>query len=1146
MTSHGLVSPTQRSVRKYYETLEGFRNQRVSDEMNVRSAFQSLLADTARLKGWTLVPELSAHSGGSLVRPDATLRDANSLPRGYWEAKDTKDDLDSEIRRKIAHGYSLSNTIFEDTQTGVLYQNKQEVRRVPLGDPKELARLLNQFYGYAEPDIEGFEEAVEEFQERVPELARGLADKIREAHKDNPRFIEAFAQFFTLCQTALNPNIRVEAVDEMLVQHLLTERLIRTIFDNPDFTNRNAIAQEVKRVIDALVSQSFSQQEYLKKLDRFYVAIEQAARTLTDFSEKQHFLNSVYERFFQGYSVKVADTHGIVYTPQPIVDFMCASVAEVLEKEFGKSLSSSDVYIIDPCTGTGNFIVNLLRRISKRDLPRVYREQLFANEVMLLPYYIAALNIEHAYYDLTGAYEPFEGLCFVDTLDLAEGSQTQLGFMNEANTRRVERQKRTPITVVIGNPPYNMNQQNENDNNKNRKYAVIDRRVSETYAKASKASNKNALSDPYVKFFRWATDRLQGRDGIVAFVSNNSFVDQYAFDGMRKHLLQDFTEIYHVDLHGNVRRNPKLSGTTHNVFGIQVGVGITLAIRKKGVAPAFRPADVGSVAPPDADLKVGATRAVDNSGLGYHRVPEDWRKEQKLGWLVQSGTVASVKWTNPKSAPDNSWLATEHADEFQNFMALASKAAKVLKPASLETIFKTYSVGVKTNHDEVVYDFQAETLIERVRQLIEDYNGEVDRYKRSDKKISVDEFVNYRHIKWSGNLKLGVTRGNYAVFEQANIRRSLYRAYCRRTLFFDRLLNERVYRIPLIFPTDATEKENRLICCTIDSQMPFSALVTDVIPSHAPGGRPGQCFPFYVYNEDGTNRRENVTDWALEHFRERYGDKKITKWDIFHYVYGVLHHPAYRAKFAENLKRELPRIPLIGACHSDPSADGEESRPVPRRESGTKNPALKNQSEIPRSARDDRPPQDCKSTGHGSATGFWAVANAGKELADLHIDYEKLEPYPLKFVETPSVAPGFSPARAALKGGSTVGADGVRPKAERRSALPIPLSYRVEDKMRLSKDRKSLKMNESLTLAGIPPEAFEYRLGNRSALEWVIDQYQVTEDKHSGIRSDSNRPDDPEYIVRLVGQVVRVSLETVRLVSSLPALVDSGSNGQSS
>jgi predicted helicase len=516
MAPRDLISPTHRSIRRYYESVEALQRQRVFNEMSTRSAFEYLLGDVARLKGWTLVAELSGKSGGSLIRPDGTVRDANSLPRGYWEAKDTQDDLDTEIKKKAALGYPLSNIIFEDTQTGFLFQNKQKVNGpFALGNPKELAALLNQFFSYVEPDIEGFDEAVEEFKERVPELARGLVQKIQEAHKDNSRFRAAFEKFFELCQNALNPNIRVEAVDEMLVQHLLTERLFRTIFNNPEFVKRNAIAAEVERVIEALVSRSFDRTEYLKSLDRFYHAIEGAARLLSDFSEKQHFLNTVYERFFQGYSVKVADTHGIVYTPQEIVNFMCASVAEVLEKEFGKSLSSPDVFIIDPCTGTGNFIVNLMRRVPRRDLPRMYREQLFANEVMLLPYYIAALNIEHAYYELTGTYEPFEGLCFVDTLDLAEGSQHRLGFMTEKNAERVERQRQAPITVVIGNPPYNANQLNENDNNKNRTYQIIDKRIRDTYAGDSNATLKNKLYDPYVRFLRWASDRLQTRDGVI-------------------------------------------------------------------------------------------------------------------------------------------------------------------------------------------------------------------------------------------------------------------------------------------------------------------------------------------------------------------------------------------------------------------------------------------------------------------------------------------------------------------------------------------------------------------------------------------------------------------------------------------------------
>jgi len=1068
MTGHHLITPTHRSIRKYCENVAALHAQGVLNEMSVRSPFESLLQETARLKDWTFIAELSGKSGGAIIRPDGTLRDRNSLPRGYWEAKDTQDDLDTEIKKKIARGYPLSNIIFEDTQTAVLFQGKQKINGpYILGNPKELAALLNQFFSYTEPDIEGFEEAVDEFKERVPDLARGLVEKIQQAHKDNARFQAAFEKFFELCRTALNPNIRVEAVDEMLVQHLLTERLFRTVFNNPEFVKRNAIAAEVERVIDALVSHSFDRTEYLKSLDRFYRAIEGAARLLPDFSEKQHFLNTVYERFFQGYSVKLADTHGIVYTPQEIVNFMCASVAEVLEKEFGKSLSSPDVYIIDPCTGTGNFVVNLLRRMPGRDLPRVYREQLFANEVMLLPYYIAALNIEHAYYELTGSYEPFEGLCFVDTLDLAEGSQHSLGFMTQKNAERVERQRRTPITVVIGNPPYNMNQQNENDNNKNRKYEIIDRRVAETYAKHSAASNKGALSDPYVKFFRWASDRLKERDGIVCFVSNNAFVGGVAFDGFRKTLAEEFNVVYHFDLKGNARttgeRRRREGG---NIFHdlIKVGVGVTVLVRHAGHGRAT---------------------------FQYHAVQDYWKATQKAEYLSSFESVVRVPWQTLRADSKGNWLTIKGPTEFGTFPTIGSRAARAAKGADAEAIFKTFSRGLETARDEWTYSFGQRELAENVNRLINNYNAEVDRWRRAGRPGDVDSFVTYdkTKIKWCSRLKEALHREISAEFIGDNMHEALYRPYAKRFAYVDPVLTHRPGVFPEAFPCGITEPENRVITISdIGHRSPgTSALVSDCIADlHLCASDSHQCFPFYLYNEDGTNRHENMTDWALEHFRKNYKDKKITKWDIFHYVYAVLHHPEYRAKYAENLKRELPRIPL--------------------------------------------------------ANDFWGFSRAGKELARLHIEYESLEPHPLKFIETSSGVLGADVAASLPRHG------GVKPplqKAERRSALQsadlkvgatIPLSYRVEDKMRLAKNHRSLKVNDSLTLGGIPPETFEYRLGNRSALEWVIDQYQVTEDKHSGIRSDPNRPDDPEYIVRLVGQVIRVSLETVKLVKSLPAL----------
>jgi len=1028
MSSPSPIKPTHKAIKTYYQALKTFARQDVEQESAVSSAFQNLLDETGRHFGWTLIPQFAESAEGRTVRPDGTFRDDYYMTRGHWEAKDSRDHLESEMQGKIARGYPLTNIIFEDTRQAFLYQNGEKAMQADITQAQALADLLNAFFAYTEPAHESFDKAIGEFQVRVPDLARGLVEKISEAHQNNRRFIDAFAAFYELCRKSLNPNLRAAAVDEMLVQHLLTERLFRTIFDNPDFTRRNVIAAEVEKVIDALVSKSFDRHEFLKSLDRFYLAIESAAATIESFTEKQHFLNSVYERFFQGYSVKVADTHGIVYTPQEIVDFMCSSVAEVLQSEFGKTLGDPGVNILDPCTGTGNFIVNLLRRIPKKDLPRMYREQLFANEVMLLPYYIAALNIEHAYYEQTRAYEPFEGLCFVDTLDLAKGRQGTFGFMTQENVARVEREKAAQITVVLGNPPYNAWQLNENDNNKNRKYEIIDRRVSETYARDSKASNKNALSDMYVKFFRWAVDRLNGRDGIVAFVTNNSFVDQIAFDGMRKHFLQDFTRLYHLHLEGNVRQNPKLSGTAYNVFGIQVGVGITIALR---------------------------CERHRQRRLLFHRVEKTLRRQQKLAWLAAHGDARGVKWEKLKPDQRHTWLVPENGEEFAAFLPLGTKAAKAVRNGTAEVIFATYSGGVKTNRDEIVYDFQRRALVERVDDFIDAYNAEVDRYKRKGKGANIDDFVRYERIKWSETLKANVTRGRYIDFDEAQVRAALYRPFTKRLLYFNETLAERRYHFAQFFPVSSTEEENLAIALSDIAYRAntFSALIANsIVDLHLCASLDGhQCFPFYVYDEDGSNRRENITNWALKHFREHYRNRRITKWDIFYYVYGVLHHPGYRERFAENLKRELPRIPL--------------------------------------------------------APDFRAFSAAGKKLAQLHLDYEKREPWPLEWIEAPGV----------------------------------PLSYRVEDKMRLNKDKTSLKVNGSLTLAGIPPEVFRYRLGNRSALEWVVDQYQVSEDKRSAVRSDPNRPDDPEYIVRLVGQVVRVSIETMKAVDALPADFGSGS-----
>ncbi|HPT27228.1 MAG TPA: N-6 DNA methylase, partial [Bryobacteraceae bacterium] len=969
---------------------------------------------------WLLISEPPTRAFGTrLIIPDATLQDEYSIPRAYYEAKDTHDDLDLEIRKKLAAGYPASNIIFEDSARAVLYQNEAPVLDIDLNKEPALTDLLTTYYHHRRPDIDGFENAMAAFQAKIPDIAATLERKVASALSNRRQFASVFDNFLTLCRASLNPALSPEQVQEMLVQHLLTERLIRRVFDYEEFVSTNVIASEVERVITALASQEFSRKSFLKDLDPFYNTIESTASTLTEFADKQHFLDRVYEKFFQAYSPDTADTHGIVYTPPEIVHYMCASVAAALENEFQRPLGSPGTYILDPCTGTGNFIAHLIQSfIPRRNLEEMYRSQLFANEVMLMPYYIASLNIEHAYWERMGERRPFEGLCFVDTLDMAEAPQ--LGLFTEKNTARVQRQKDAPINVIIGNPPYNVGQKSENDNNKNRAYKEIDRRIRETYSKDSSATNKNALSDAYVKFFRWATDRIGNQDGILCFVSNNSFVVKEAFDGMRGHLAREFTLIDHIDLHGDIRVNRQISGTKHNVFGIQTGVGVTLAIRKSGASCRLR----------------------------YHRVPEMWTKREKLGFLRN----AEIPWQTLIPDAAHNWLVPENADEFARF-------------TPINDLFSLYSGGVKTNRDDVVYDFQLDALESRVRQFIDNYNSELDRYKRAGCPAEIDAFVNNDLLKWSRDLKLDLKRGHSASFDEANpptpevrerrerapaeaadlrvrerrervpvpsskLRQSLYRPFTKRWLFFDRILNEEVYQLPAIFPPG---QPCRVINCTSEPQIEFSALATDTIPCLHLGGRQGQCFP-----------ESHITDSALDLFRANYQTDSITRSAIFHYIYALLHHPAYRARYAEALKKELPRIPF--------------------------------------------------------APDFAAFARIGERLVDLHIHYESAEPYDLKWTENPEA----------------------------------PYSLVLDDKMRLSKDRHSIEYNRCLTLTGIPPEAFEYRLGHRSALEWVIDQYRVKRDEKDQITSGPNRPDDPEYILRLVGQVITVSLETQRLVAELP------------
>ena len=1023
------IKPTHKPIKNYYAELEEYAKVGAEHEGAVRTAFQNLLQHYCRQADLILVCEKTRYTPEKRrIQIDGEVVDAFDLPHGHWEAKDTHDDLPTEARKKSEAGYPFKNIIIQSPTRALLYQNGHLRLDVDLTDPSNLINLLNTFFAYREENIVDWYAAVEEFKEKVPVLGRGVAKRIETEMQDNPLFRQAFENFHQQCRASIDSNLTEPQVEEMLIQHLLTERIFRTVFDNPDFTNRNIIAQEIEKVIQILTRRSPSRSEFLRPLDPFYVAIEKTAATITDFSQKQAFLNTVYEQFFQGFSVDIADTHGIVYTPQPIVDFMVKSIEHVLMTEFGRSLSDMGVHIIDPFVGTGNFIVRLMQEIQGRRLPQKYREELHCNEVMLLPYYIASLNIEHAYFEKTGDYEPFPHICFVDTFDtfglMDAAHQTgEFAYFTQENTLRVEEQKDTPMFVVIGNPPYNASQDNENDNNRNRRHAGVDARVRDTFAADSNAQSKNKLYDPYVKAFRWAMDKI-GDEGIVVFVTNNGFIDRQMFDGMRKHLSEEFDTLYILDLGGSIRKGQ--SGDA-NVFGIQVGVSINILVKSK--------------------REDGSSTA----RILYNDETSDLSKTRTFAFLEENQHVGNVVWRELTPDKRHTWLTEGLQVDFDTFIPIGSKSAKAVQGDVEGTLFKTYSLGVSTNRDAWVYNFNRTSLTENVQRMIKCYNAQTLEWVGTKNKsgVNLDDFVDSdpQKISWSENLKRKLRGGQLAEFAESKLRESLYRPFTKANLFFDRVLNERVYVFPSIFPIPDAEKENRVICVAgIGDRKGFGCLATSSIPSLDLAFEKNQCFPFYTYDEDGTNRRENITDWTLTQFRTRYRDDTITKWDIFHYTYGILHHPDYRERYQENLKRDLPHIPF--------------------------------------------------------AEDFWGFAKAGARLADLHVNYESQPEYDkLDPIETPG--------------------------------MQVDLSV---ERMKFSKDKTRLKYNDFLTLESIPTEVFDYRLGNRSALEWVVDQYRVKVDKRSGIKNDPNRAEDAEYILRLIGQIITVSLETVDIVNRLPAL----------
>jgi len=756
------LKPTHTPIRDYYTVLKQYEQYDLTNEGTVGNPFAILLDICAKKVNATFAPQYSMSSpkGNRIVIDGAIISEEYKLPLAYWEAKDMDDDLPKAIQEKRDKGYPFDNIVFQNPERAILFQNEEVALDTDITDPENLVEVLQRLFSYSRITFGDWYEAVDKFRDRIPALAKRLKELVEQERKTNTEFKKAFAGFYQTCCASINPDLSQAAVEEMLIQHILTERIFRKVFDRSDFTSRNIIAIEIEKVSRALMQCSVSRDEFLKPLNPFYSAIEEAATHCKDFSEKQHFLNTVYERFFRGFSVKVADTHGIVYTPQPIVDFMVNSVEYLLKTEFNRSLSDTGVHIIDPFVGTGNFIVRLMQDIQKTALEDKYRHELHCNEVLLLPYYIANLNIEQEFLNHTKKYLPFEGIAFADTFELFDQLQEEL--FTEENTKRVEQQKAKDMFVVIGNPPYNAGQQNENDNNKNRKYPKMDKQIKDTYVEDSIAQLPNKLYDPFVRAFRWASERI-GDSGIVAFVTNNSFISDWTFDGMRKHLVKEFNTLYLLNLGGNMRKGQADS----NVFGITVGVSIAILVR--------------------------TGEPIDSPHIYYNDETELLSKTQTFHFLKTHNNLGNITtWEKIQPNEKHTWLTEGLHDDFGTLIPMGTKEAKEEKRTAETTegvIFKNFSLGVSTNRDVWVYNFNQDTLLDSVKRMLKTYTAEVDRWGHqvaewksgNAPEPKIDDFVvpDDTKIKWSSSLKDKLKSGKAAHFSPEKVREALYRPFTK-------------------------------------------------------------------------------------------------------------------------------------------------------------------------------------------------------------------------------------------------------------------------------------------------------------------------------------------------------------------------------
>ena len=870
---------------------------------------------------------------------------------------------------------------------------------------------------------------------------------------------DAFDTFIDGLRRNLNPSIDREQAVEMLAQHVITKPVFDALFEGYAFTEHNPVSQSMQGILDVLKGQALEKD--LDALEGFYASIRERVKGVDDPTARQKLIVELYDKFFKAAFPKMVERLGIVYTPVEVVDFIIRSADKALQEHFGCSLKDEGIHILDPFTGTGTFPVRMMESglIPPDMLTLKYRYELHANEIVLLAYYIAAINIEEAYHRVTGKpYQPFPGICLTDTFQMNENDgKIDIGLPE--NAERVEEQKRRDIRVIVGNPPYSVGQNNANDNNQNLKYPNLDARIETTYVAHSTATNKNSLYDSYIRAFRWASDRI-GNKGVLCFVTNGAWLDSNTADGFRHELEKEFSAVYVFNLRGNQRTSGELSRREGGkIFGSgsRTPVAITLLIKKPG--------------------------HTGKAQIFYHDIGDYLTREEKLHKVETFADYAALPWEQLHPNDYNDWI-NQRCGDFNDFVPLNDGDV---------AIFCMRSGGLKTNRDAWCYNFSNELLQQKIKGMIDFYNQQVSLYgeecRKSGKNAEsiVDKLIdtNPYKIKWNRSLRNDLCKVKRADFILSHVYKGIYRPYTKQMVYFDRQFNDMVYRQPSLFPT--ANHNNLVIQVTgIGINKDFSCLVVDRLPDVQTFAN-GQCFPLYYYEknepkgkavEQGSlipqkskpkqlglpmpkpvteeyTRKDAITDAALEHFQTHYEDDTIGKEDLFYYVYGILHSPVYRERYAADLKKMLPRVPL--------------------------------------------------------APDFWGFSKAGRELAHWHLDYEQVEPWPVEEERKP------------------------------QGDMDDFTYYHVE-KMRFPKkgERGTIIYNGNITFKGIPLDAYDYVVNGKSALDWIMERYAITIDKDSGIRNDPNdwcrEHNDPTYIYNLVKRIIRVSLETNRIVAGLPGI----------